>query len=330
MFMTVVAVSFLGGLNAGLLAAVASTLALWFVNTPPGFSFRLEGFDEALAVVAAGVVAIGLAVMSTWFRNRERRAIEHASALEWARAVDGETILALQQAVLPTIVPEVEGVTITARYHVGGGRDAPVGGDWFAYLPLDGGRIGVAVGDVVGHGIEAVASMAEYRYTFRAIAAEGVDADGALNRLEELSGLLGRRDVFTTCLYAVIDPRAGTLQLASAGHPPPLLIRDGTVRVLEGRNGPPIGALKCHSPYQATAFEVRPGDVLALYTDGVVERRDEVIDQGIERLGKGLLGFLAIAGPSNDGPDLETVIVDVVGPTPTDDSALVLVSISSV
>lgn len=329
MLMVVVAASFLGGAGAGLVAAGVSTLSLWFVNMPPGFSFALNDRDDALAILSAGLVAFSLAVMTIWLRKRERQGIERREALEWARAVDRETILALQQAVLPTIVPTVRGVSVTASYYAGGELDSPVGGDWFAYLPLDEGRIGVAVGDVVGHGIDAVASMAEYRYTFRAIAADGVDAGAALDRLEALSALLGRRDVFTTCQYAIIDPLEGTLRLANAGHPPPLLIRQGVVRALEGKSGPPVGAFPDHAPYDVTEFAVCPGDVVALYTDGVVERRGESLDLGIERLGSALIELVGTAGERGyERGDLEAVIADLVGPSPSDDAALLVIDIA--
>lgn len=328
MFLTVVAISFLAGRTAGVVAAVVSTLSLWFVNAPPGFSFKFEFTDDVVAVAAAGLVAVMLALTTDWLRSREQHAIRIRTALEQARADDGQTILALQQAVLPTTKPRVDGLSVATAYQVGGEIDSPVGGDWFAYVPLEGGRLGVAVGDVVGHGIEAVASMAEYRYTLRAIATEGLDADVVLNRLADLSALLGRRGVFTTCVYGIVDPTAGKLHLANAGHPPPLLIRGGQARALDIRNGPPIGAFMDRHDYHVTMFDLVPGDVLALYTDGLVERRDAGIDEGIDRLGRSLLSALARgAGAMRSTDELESFMVELVGPHATDDAALLLVHV---
>jgi hypothetical protein len=321
MLMTVVAVTFAGGLSAGLLAAASSTISIWFFNLPNAQSFTFASTEDRVVVITVAVVSVSLATLVDWLRRRERRVTVRTTELEAQRESDKQTIDVLQHAVLPATPPTVPGVSIDCAYTVGGGPASPVGGDWFSIIPMDDGRLGVAVGDVVGHGLEAVAAMAEYRFTLRALAASGEPPHVVLNRLAEQSRHFGRTQAFTTCVYGVIDPNAATWTFASAGHPPPLCVRDGAFESLEARGGPPIGALRNGIPsYASTEHALKVGDMIVLYTDGLVERRGELIDIGIRRLGDRAARIRADVRHTG-----QPVIDDLVGDMPADDAALVLV-----
>jgi len=148
---------------------------------------------------------------------------------------------------------------------------------------LEDGSIGIAVGDVVGHGVRAAATMGRLRHVLRAYAAEGFGPAEALTRLNRLAGQ-GNEETFATVVYAQVAPTRARLRIASAGHPP-VLARgaDGTVRELTGGRGLPIGAV-AEASYTEVELDVEPDSTLVLYTDGLVERRSESIDAGIERL----------------------------------------------
>ena len=328
MLATVVAVTFAGGAVAGIVAALTSTAALWFFNLPPGWTFLLDSAEDIVSVLVMGAVSVALALFIEWMQRRERAATIRTTELEEARRIDRQTIDTLQLALLPVTPPTVPGLSIGCAYTVGGGPSSPVGGDWFSVIPMADGRLGVAIGDVVGHGIEAVAAMAEYRFTLRALAAAGEDPHVVLNQLSQLSGRFGRTAAYTTCVYGVLDPTAATWRFANAGHPPPLRVRDGVVELLEAAGRPPVGALR-HSRdrYESAEHVLKVGDLIAFYTDGLVERRGELIDLGIHRLGE------RAARASGDMIDLSEssreIIIDLVGDGPPDDAALVLVHFDS-
>jgi len=319
MLLVVVVVTFVGGWAPGATAAVSSMVALWTLSFPPGITFRLSSGYDVVAVVASGGIATLMALIVTWLRDAERSAVVRTQAVEVERHRDRELITELQEAILPAAPSYVERMSFACAYRSGGGLDEAVGGDWYAFIPLDDGRVGIAIGDVAGHGVEAISVMAEYRFTLRTLAASGESPEIVLNRLESLSRRLRRTDAFTTCVYGVVDPNTGTGTFANAGHMPPLLVRGGVVETLELPIGPPIGAV-AHIPcYAAQTIRLQRGDTLMLYTDGLVERRDEVLDVGIDRLCRraaDITGSLAF--------DASRIVDDMVGDKPRDDAALVI------
>jgi serine phosphatase RsbU (regulator of sigma subunit) len=170
--------------------------------------------------------------------------------------------------------------TVAARYLAAEGRLA-VGGDWFDVIELDDGRRGLVVGDCVGHGLEAAAAMSQLRSAARAMLLEGRRPSEVLSGLDPLA--LSLPDAFcATAVCAVVDRGARSLTCARAGHLPPLLIHDGTADWLEEGGGPPLGLGSSDRSELTRRLEV--GDLIALYSDGLVERRDEHIDVGLERL----------------------------------------------
>ncbi|MPY55724.1 SpoIIE family protein phosphatase [Streptomyces spongiae] len=203
--------------------------------------------------------------------------------------------LALQRQLLPHGSPTHPAVETAARYLPAGG-DAEVGGDWFDVIPLPGARVGLVVGDVVGHGIHASATMGRLRTAVRTLADIDLPPDELLTHLDDIvthaaDDALADADATVTervsgdlgasCLYAVYDPVAGICALARAGHPPPVLLTpDGMARVLDVPAGPPLGLGSL--PFEAGEFRIPEGSLLALFTDGLIETRGTDVD---ERLG---------------------------------------------
>jgi serine phosphatase RsbU (regulator of sigma subunit) len=189
----------------------------------------------------------------------------------------------LQRGLLPKRLPTVDGVTIAAHYEAAGDA-AQVGGDWYDAFELPGGRVGLVVGDVAGRGIPAASTMGQLRSVTRAFAVADpeVRAPGeVLTRLNRYQLALGEEQLFTV-VYAIVDPRTATVAWANAGHLPPLVRSgDGEVCYLEG-GGYPMGIDDVE--YAGRTEPLGAGGALVLYTDGLVERRDEPIDAGLARL----------------------------------------------
>jgi len=220
------------------------------------------GDDAALLQLAAGQAAPAVA------RARLHQALdrEHREAA------------ALQRSLLPGGVPDVDGFEIAARYLP---ARSEIGGDWYDVVELPEGRIGVAIGDVAGHGVAAAALMGQLRIGLRAYALSAEEPAETLPRLDRLLRSLG--DGMATALYAVLDPRTGVAEVASAGHLPPVVVRDGGARLMEIAVAPPLGTFAC-SRYAQSSTTLEPGAMLVLYTDGLIERRREALDVGFERL----------------------------------------------
>ena len=203
---------------------------------------------------------------------------------ERAREME-DVALALQRSLLPRALPDVLGTELCGRY-VPASESLEIGGDFYDATALGDGRLVITIGDVAGHGVLAAAVMGQVRQAVRAYAFEGHTPAGLMDRLDLLvsdSGL-----AMTTCLCGILDPASGLLRFSNAGHPPPLVRRaDGSVeRVTEGLSHP-LGVTMAHRHSEAEV-ELALGEALLLYTDGLVERRGEVIDVGIDRLAERL------------------------------------------
>ena len=210
-----------------------------------------------------------------------------ALAIGRARIVERERRIAetLQRSLLPHSLPVVEGLELEARFTPGAG--VMVGGDWYDALPLPGGRVAVVVGDVAGKGLRAAALMGELRAGLRAYAIEG---GGPIETLARLDRLAERSAHMATAVLMQVDPASGAAEYGSAGHLPPLLVRaDGVATFLGGGVSAPL--LAFHDDVPAGTAALEPGDRVVLYTDGLVERRFEVIDHGLERLRLAAEGF---------------------------------------
>ena len=192
-----------------------------------------------------------------------------------------DVALTLQRSLLPRALPDVLGTELCGRY-VPASESLEIGGDFYDATALGDGRLVITIGDVAGHGVLAAAVMGQVRQAVRAYAFEGHPPAGLMDRLDLLvsdSGL-----AMTTCLCGILDPASGVLRFSNAGHPPPLVRRgDGSVeRVVDGLSHP-LGVTMAHRHVEAE-LKLELGEALLLYTDGLVERRGEVIDLGIDRL----------------------------------------------
>jgi anti-sigma regulatory factor (Ser/Thr protein kinase) len=209
---------------------------------------------------------------------------QSAQALERARLFDRQRSVAttLQRALLPQALPQLHGIALSSQYRPGG-REVDVGGDWYDAFALPGGRVGLVIGDVAGRGAAAAAVMGHVRTTVSALAREGADPGVVLERADHhLQTTYGSGEM-VTCCYLVLDAGDGTLRYANAGHLPPVLVWPTDVTLLGGALGPPLGLISDASR-STIQVDVPDGATLVLYTDGLVERRSQSIDNGLARL----------------------------------------------
>ncbi|MET9082439.1 SpoIIE family protein phosphatase [Streptomyces sp. NPDC004237] len=241
------------------------------------------------------------------------------------------TAAALQRTLLPQGLPRHAAVLAASRYLPAGVR-GEVGGDWFDVIPLSGTRVALVVGDVVGHGIQAAATMGRLRTAVRTLADVDLPPDELLTHLDDLvirlsadtDGASPPDPMSATaggfgasCLYAVYDPVSRVCVLANAGHPPPALVPPGGgVDFLDVPAGPPLGLGGL--PFEAVEFPVPEGSALVLYTDGLIESREQDIDAGMARL------RAALHRPTTSPDELCDAALDVLPPHHSDDVALLI------
>ena len=193
---------------------------------------------------------------------------------------DRGIVAELQEALLPTALPVLPRARIAARYLVAGLEQA-AGGDWFDAIPLDGGEVVLVVGDVVGHGVTASAAMGQLRAVLAELLAAEDDLGQVLRRADAFAARMPSLRAATLALV-VLDPAAGTLRYTTCGHPPPRVLGvDGRARYLEG---PGTGPLGTGSPPVLATGALAPGELVLLYSDGLVERPDRTIAEGMAEL----------------------------------------------
>ncbi|MFJ7949144.1 SpoIIE family protein phosphatase [Streptomyces sp. NPDC096354] len=241
--------------------------------------------------------------------------------------------LALQRSLLPQMAPKQPAVEAATRY-LPAVSQAGVGGDWYDVIPLSGARVALVVGDVVGHGVHASATMGRLRSVVRTLADIDLSPDELLTHLDdfviqsrmvmehaqEASRDVGADfgEVGATCLYMIYDPVSRCCTAARAGHLPPAVVRPGSdVDYLDIPAGPPLGVGGL--PFETAELELPRGSLLVLYTDGLVECPGHTLDDGLERLRK------ALSGPIASLEDLcDHVMEMVVDDRSRDDAALVI------
>lgn len=187
----------------------------------------------------------------------------------------------LQNALLPATLPQLPGLQTSARYEAGG-EGVEVGGDWYDLIPLGGRRLLLVVGDVSGRGLKAATMMVSLRFAIHAYAVQGDSPAGILAKLSDLVNVNTDHQM-ATVLFALVDVETRTVSVTSAGHLPPLLIGNGASQFVEGDVGPPVGVDR-NASYSSTTVSAPAGATLLAFTDGLVERRGENIDVGLERL----------------------------------------------
>ncbi|MFC9479162.1 SpoIIE family protein phosphatase [Streptomyces griseus] len=250
--------------------------------------------------------------------NARRYTREHTAAL------------VLQRSLLPHTLRGGTALDVAWSYLPADAKDG-VGGDWFDVIPLSGARVGLVIGDVVGHGIGAAATMGRLRTAVQTLADMDLPPDELLARLDDLVLRLSEEEPATgpverggttvvgaTCLYAVYDPASGCCTMARAGHPPPVIVTpDGAVSFPDLPSGPPLGLGGL--PFESQEIELPEGSLLGLYTDGLIEGTDKDMESGMGRLGR------AVSRGGLPLEDLCPAVVKELLPVPQpDDIALLL------
>ena len=268
-----------------------------------------------------GILVLGLLFTLGTATMTERlvRGRQHAEQLaDENRRLFGQqrsVSLTLQRSLLPKVLPTIAGVELAARY-IPGESGIEVGGDWYSAITIDDHRFAFVVGDVSGRGLAAATIMAGLRYTIRAYAAIAYSPAQILEMASrEIS--IGSDGHFATALVGVIDNERHEVTLANAGHPAPLLISQGSGEFVELPIGVPLGLGV--SSYESKVVAIPPKSVLIAYTDGLIERRGEILDEGMERLRQaGSVGAASV-------DDLLTSIVESVLPAnASDDDTAIL------
>jgi serine phosphatase RsbU (regulator of sigma subunit) len=214
----------------------------------------------------------------------------------------------LQRALLPQVNPGIPGIEISSQY-VAGAQGVDIGGDWYSAIAVGDEAFAFVVGDVSGNGVDAVAEMARARFTLRAYLVDGDDPATALAKCSRQFDVTQDGHIITV-LVGVGSWRSGEVTVANAGHPLPLLVSAGRATYVEVPVGPPLGAGP--STYDSSAFTLPVGATLVAFTDGLVERRGEEIDVGMQRLAETV--------PPLVGPPLDTLVSDVLGAMRDDDT----------
>ncbi|KUN02483.1 ATPase [Streptomyces yokosukanensis] len=317
-------------------------VAEWAAVDPGAAWLRASGAHTLLAVPllaqggTLGVALFGRRPDRGPFAPEELRLAQEFTAraavgIRQARPSAGAdaATMAPQHGLLPHTLPEQAALEIASRYLPAATR-AGVGGDWFDVIPLSGARVALVVGDVVGHGVRASATMGRLRTAVRTLADVDLPADELLTHLDDLVLRLaadeGSADpaaetaggIGTTCLYAVYDPVSRHCTLARAGHPPPALVApDGEVRFLDVPAGPPLGLGGL--PFEAVETALPEGSLLVLYTDGLLAAREHDIDEALEAM------FAALARPADSLDAVcDHVLTALLSHGPDDDVALLV------
>ncbi|MFD6286152.1 SpoIIE family protein phosphatase [Streptomyces sp. NPDC060205] len=288
-------------------ADAATTLSEWLAWDPVRADrVREHGIHSTMSVpVRARGATLGVAVF-TRFRRPDpftaddvllaeevtaRAAVCIDNARRFSR--ERETAIALQRSLLPRSLPRTAAVEAASRYLPA--ARAGVGGDWFDVIPLSGMRVAMVVGDVVGNGLQASATMGRLRTAVRTLADIDLAPDELLTHLDDLVVRLSAEagsegttgEVGATCLYAVYDPVTRCCTLASAGHPPPVMRPPGgPPQEIDVPPGPPLGVGGL--PFESTELRLAEGTVLALYTDGLTESRERDLDESRALLSRAL------------------------------------------
>ncbi|GEB59241.1 SpoIIE family protein phosphatase [Streptomyces gardneri] len=281
----------------------------WRADTPEPFGEEDLSFAEELAARAA--VAID---------NARRFTREHAMAVT------------LQRSLLPRALPDQSAVDVAYRYLP---AKAGVGGDWFDVIPLPGARVALVVGDVVGHGLHAAATMGRLRTAVHNFSTLDVPPDELLGHLDELTARIDHRELEgpdtegrrrdegitgATCLYAIYDPASGRCAVASAGHPGPALVGpDGRVEFPELSPGLPLGLGLGDVPFETTELRLPEGSKLVLFTDGLLEDRGRDLDTGLT-----LLRSTLAREDRSPEQTCADVLATLLSPSPRDDIALLV------
>ncbi|WP_435243320.1 SpoIIE family protein phosphatase [Streptomyces cucumeris] len=318
-------------------------IKVWLAQDPArAAKFRTYEFQSIMGVpIRARGTTLGITMFyrrsAHPFTDDDRLLAEElvaraALCLDNARRFDRErtAALSLQQSLLPQGLPVQAAVETASRYLPAGGKTG-LAGDWFDVIPLSGARVALVVGDVVGHGINAAATMGRLRTAVRTLADVDLPPDELLTHLDDVVLRLAAEGeggaggspmdpsvLGATCTYAVYDPISRTCSLARAGHPPPATVTpDGRARLLDLPAGPPLGLGGL--PFESVEVRLPENSLLALYTDGLLGFRERELDTALDQL----CHVLAEPSPSLDSL-CDRVLNDLLPDHPADDAALLI------
>jgi serine phosphatase RsbU (regulator of sigma subunit)/anti-sigma regulatory factor (Ser/Thr protein kinase) len=299
--------------GATVTALIAAATVTLYVAV--GLSRNDDDIDVTLIKLAFLTAASAMAVLFSQARARER-------TLNKAQDV----ALGLQKGLMPASLAGNHAVEVRHRY-VPTDSEAGVGGDWCDVIRLSGARVALVVGDVVGHGVHAAATMGRLRTAVRTLADLDLPPDELLSRMDDLSAQLTEedeaRDLVATVLYIVYDPVAHTCTLASAGHSPPAVLRpDGTVDFPQLAEHPPLGM--GDTPFGTTTLDLAEGTVLALFTDGLLDLRHRAPDTVFADVAA------ALGPPARSLQEICDDVYDLAPPDNDDDVTVLLARVHAV
>ncbi|WP_159776171.1 SpoIIE family protein phosphatase [Streptomyces sp. HM190] len=321
------------------LVADLSTETGWQLQDPERTEQIVDYGIHSLIAVPIQARGVVLGMVNFW-RSKEHAPFDQeelslaeelvaraAVSIDNARRYTREHALAvtLQRSLLPRGLPEQSAVDVGYRYLP---AQSGVSGDWFDVIPLPGSRVAMVVGDVVGHGLHAAATMGRLRTAVHNFSTLDLPPDELLSHLDDLVGRIDQDEACTespaavvgaTCLYAIYDPTTRRCTLARAGHLAPALVHpDGDVTFPDLPPGPPLGL--GGMPFQTAELEIAEGSQLVLYTDGLVEDRSRDLDEGMDLLRK------ALAGHPDRAPEdsCRAVLESLLPERPADDVALLV------
>ncbi|EDY64792.2 SpoIIE family protein phosphatase [Streptomyces pristinaespiralis] len=335
------------GLRKGeaVLQADLSALAGWQEQDPDRARMLLEHGVHSMIAVPLRARGVILGVALFWrasnpepFEEEDLSLAEElvaraAVSVDNARRYTREHTMAvtLQRSLLPRVLPEQSALDVAYRYRpaqAGLGGLGGVGGDWFDIIPLPGARVALVVGDVVGHGLHAAATMGRLRTAVHNFSSLDLPPDELMFHLDELVARIDQDEsedggdagvTGATCIYAIYDAVSGICSMARAGHLQPVVVHpDGTAEFADVPGGPPLGLGGL--PFETLELRLPEGSRLVLYTDGLVEDREREIDEGLELLRR------TLADHPGQGPEetCETVLGALVPKRPRDDIALIV------
>jgi serine phosphatase RsbU (regulator of sigma subunit)/anti-sigma regulatory factor (Ser/Thr protein kinase) len=326
---------------APMVAAAESGRASFVADGEPLHAVATDRHERKIRALAAlplrtasvrGALTMGFRHAHAWL-PAERALLKAttelvAQAAERARRFEAQhgTAQLLQRSMLPEHLPELDTFRIAARYDVGVDGNA-AGGDFYDAFHLLDGRLAMVLGDVAGHDVRAAAVMGQVRAALRALALTDPAPPSVLAGLDRLVGSLAaesrNEEIFVTVVYGVLDPSDGTITLASAGHPPPVLRRAGqagepaTAELVKVPPGAPLGL---GGRWQTGSLRMEPGDTILMFSDGVVERRGRPLNDGLDALVSA-----AAASKSGDPRNLCSLATAAVEGTTDDDVAVLAV-----
>lgn len=333
------------GKGEAVLQADLAALEEWREQDPERSRMLLESGLHSMIAVPLRARGVVLGVAMFWrggnpepFEEEDLSLAEElvaraAVSVDNARRYSREHTMAvtLQRSLLPRVLPEQSALDVAYRYRpaqAGLGGLGGVGGDWFDIIPLPGARVALVVGDVVGHGLHAAATMGRLRTAVHNFSSLDLPPDELMFHLDELVARIDQDEsddgvdagvTGATCIYAIYDAVSGTCSMARAGHLQPVIVRpDGTAEFVDVPGGPPLGLGGL--PFETLEVRLPEDSRLVLYTDGLVEDRGREIDQGLELL-RHTLAEHAGLGPEEI---CEAVLGAMVPERPRDDIALLV------